>query len=383
MIVGIVSDVIYGYISGLAIFTKRLIEQLSNNVEKVIVLTSDDKQRIEERGNVKIYYFKGFTLKRFKEGSLGIYPLNTIKDILQQEKVSVVHCQLASPMGAVTVYYSRKFNIPVIFTSHIQPENIMKNFNWKSQGVKSFFYKYATWIYNFCDHITCPSRLAKKELQEYGIDSNARLSIISNGIDANQFIPKNIASDPVILFIGRIMPEKCIATLIHASSIVKKRYPEYKFVIGGGGYALDELKSLAKTVNPDIIFTDKLTDTEIIDYFQRCYVFVLPSESELQGIALLEAMSCGKPTIASDSEYSAARDLANFTFRHNDYNDLAEKIIYLIENKNLVEELSRRNREEIINNHDYSIITRLFIDLYERSIQEKAMELSLSQVPEK
>lgn len=375
MRVAIVSDVIYGYISGLAIFAKRLIDQLSDKVEKVVVLTAGDKTWVEERGNITIYHFKGLTLKKFEKGAFGVFSLSSIKKILKEEKIDIVHCQFPSLMGARTVFHSKKLNVPVVFTSHIQPENVMKNFNLKSERVKSVIYRYITWLYNNCDHITCPSTHAETELLEYGLN-HSRKTVISNGIDSTEFFP-TYKTDPVILFVGRVMPEKCLDTLIRASVIVKEKYPEYKVVVGGSGYALDGLKKLAAEINPDVHFTNRLTDEELLEHFQRCYMFVLPSESELQGICLLEAMACGKPTIASDSPYSAARELANFMYKHNDHEDLAEKIIYLIENKEEAERLSRENRKIVETEHDYSKITGKFLALYENIIESKKSAVAL------
>jgi 1,2-diacylglycerol 3-alpha-glucosyltransferase len=370
MRVAIVSDVIYEYISGLAVFTKRLINELKNHVEKVIVLTAGQKQEIVERRNVKIYYFKGIRLKKF-DFSVGIHPLYSIKNIFQEEKPNVVHCMSPLLMAVAAVLYAKKINIPVIFSSHIQAENIIHNYTMKFPGLRKILAVYGIWLYNCCDFITCPSHYAKKELLSYGIRNTRRLEIISNGINAQQFRPGEQEPGKIILFAGRLMPEKCIDTLIKASAIVNRSYPDYQFIIAGCGYACHDLKKLAGKVNPHIVFTGRITDKKLLELYQRCSMFVLPSESELQGICLLEAMACRKPTIASNSATSAARELANILFRHRDYHDLALKIIFLIENKHIAREIAQRNRELIMKEHDYSHIISKYIDLYEQAIRIK------------
>ncbi|MBN2535186.1 MAG: glycosyltransferase [Spirochaetales bacterium] len=370
MRIAIVSDVIYEYISGLAVFTKRLIEELKNHVEKVIVLTSGRKQSYIERGNVKIYYLKGLRLKKF-DFSVGIHPLLSIKKIFREEKTDIVHCMCPLPMGVASVLHAKKINIPVIFTSHIQAENIMNNYSIKFPGLRTILALYGIWLYNSCDYVTCPSLYAKKELIYYGIKNTGRLSIISNGINAERFKPVAYESRKMILFVGRIMPEKCIDILIRASAIVNKYYPDYQFVIAGCGYELEDMKILASQVNPRVIFTGRITEKQLLELFQTCEIFVLPSESELQGICLLEAMACEKPTIASDSTRSAARELANILFKHRNYHDLALKIIYLIENKDIARKIAKKNRELIVREHDYSRIISKYIDLYKQAIKMK------------
>jgi glycosyltransferase involved in cell wall biosynthesis len=374
MRVAIVSDVIYEYISGLAVFTRRIIDQLKARVEKVIVITAGQKRKVIEQDNVKIYYLKGFSLKKFKEMSIGIYPLSYLKKIFKDEKVDIVHCQSLLPMGAASVLQAKKMGIPAIFTSHIQVENVTKQFNIKSFHLKKLISMYGIWIYNNCDHIICPSTYAQHELINYGIKKTKKqMSVISNGINIDQFKPVDY-SKPLILFVGRLMPEKCIDTLIKASAIVKKKHPHYQFVITGTGHIIEELKKLSEEINPDIIFTGRVSDEKLIELFQSCEIYVLPSESELQGITLLEAMACGKPTIASDSKSSAAKELANVIFKHNDHDDLARSIIFLIENKEIAKRFAKKNREIVVREHNYSNITDKFLKLYKTIIRRKNKE---------
>ena len=370
MRIAIVSDVIYEYISGLAVFTKRLIQQLKRHVEKVIVITAGNRQKYLEQENVKIYYLKGVTIRKFNF-HIGLYPLYSIKKIFRAEKTDIVHCMSPLPMAVASMLHAKKINIPVIFTSHLQPENVMNNFNIKSPGLQKILTSYGIWLYHSCDHITCPSSYAKKELIYYGFKNTSRLTIISNGINAEHFKPNSCEQEKMILFVGRIMPEKCIDTLIMASAIVNQHFPDYKFVIAGSGHAMEELKDLAREINPGIIFTGKITEAELLVLFQKCEIFVLPSESELQGICLLEAMSCQKPTIASDSPKSAAGELANILFEHKNHYDLAQKIIYLIQNKNIARQIAKQNRELILKEHDYSKITDKYIELYKDAIKIK------------
>ncbi len=371
MKLAIVSDVIYEYISGLAVFTKRLIDQVKDKVEKVVVITASANQRVEEYGNTRIHYLKALRFKKFDNMTFGFHDLPSIKSIFLKEQIDLVHCQSPALMGIASVLHANKIGIPVIFTHHFQAENLMKNFNLRSPNIKKMIFNYGAWLFNKCDHITCPSLYAKKELITIGYRATDRMTVISNGIDTRYFKPSE-TSEKIVLFVGRLMPEKCVDTLIRASGIVNRTYPEYRFVIAGSGYSMPELRSLAETENPSVVFTNRLPENELLELYQKCAMFVLPSEHELQGIALLEAMACGKPTIASDSCTSAANELANLTFRHGDFEELAEKIVYLIENRAKADEMGRKNRLTVEEEHDYSKITEKFIDLYGSVIRSKS-----------
>jgi glycosyltransferase involved in cell wall biosynthesis len=370
MRLAIVSDVIYEYISGLAIFTKRLIGQIKDRVEKVVVITASMNERVEETQNMQIHYLKAIQFKKFENMTFGFHSLPSIKNIFLKEQIDVVHCQSPALMGIASVLHANKLGIPVIFTHHFQAENLMKNFNLRSPKIRKMIFNYGAWLFNKCDHITCPSQYAKKELVDIGFKSMEKTTVISNGVDTGYFKPYG-TQEKIILFVGRLMPEKCVDTLIRASKIVNRIHPDYKFVIGGAGYSMPDLKALAEEENPSVVFTDKLPEKELLELYQKCEMFVLPSEHELQGIALLEAMACGKPTIASDSETSAARELANFTFTHRDFRELAEKIIYLIENRETARELGSLNRLTVEREHDHGKITDKFLDLYKNVIDDK------------
>jgi len=77
-------------------------------------------------------------------------------------------------------------------------------------------------------------------------------------------------------------------------------------------------------------------------------IFVLPSIAELEGMAVLEAMACGKPIIIANSKESASRyfvDNNGFLFEPQNAVDLAEKILTIISNKELREKMGQRSLE--------------------------------------
>jgi glycosyltransferase involved in cell wall biosynthesis len=72
----------------------------------------------------------------------------------------------------------------------------------------------------------------------------------------------------------------------------------------------------------------------LLDLYARAHLFVHASEVELEGMAVLEAMHCGVPTLVADAPESAAASFApspEFRFRAGDPADLAARIDYWIE----------------------------------------------------
>ena len=73
-----------------------------------------------------------------------------------------------------------------------------------------------------------------------------------------------------------------------------------KLVIVGSGPEEERLRSLAKELNSNVVFTGQLEEQAVIDYLFRSKIFVLISDYEGLSFSLLQAMACGLPSIVSN-----------------------------------------------------------------------------------
>ena len=107
----------------------------------------------------------------------------------------------------------------------------------------------------------------------------------------------------ILLYAGRISPEKNIGLLVEMMKfLAQDAQRDYRLVVAGAGPQEDYLKEeTAKNFPGKIVQLGHLDKETLADYYANCDVFVHPNPKEPFGIAPLEAMVSGAPTVAPDS----------------------------------------------------------------------------------
>jgi glycosyltransferase involved in cell wall biosynthesis len=125
-----------------------------------------------------------------------------------------------------------------------------------------------------------------------------------------------------VLAVSRLVREKGLHYLIPA---FQRLDTDLQLVIAGGG-GLDESyeNELRRMAGPRVVFTGNADRTLLAELYSNALLFVLPSELEGMSIALLEAMSCGVPSVVSDiTENVCVIGDDGFTFRDRDTEHLS------------------------------------------------------------
>ena len=227
-----------------------------------------------------------------------------------------------------------------------------------------------------------------KTVQNYYLDEYKKKTVyIPNGVkiysnkDENANLIKNwgLEKDKYILMVARLIKDKGTHYLLEAWQYLNKQYPnlmsEYKLVITGGTDDLEywnELKEIADN-NKDIIFTDWQKDETLESLYANCMLFVHPSEREGLPISVLQAMSYGKPVLASDIPGHKEVILDNdFLFDNTSITSLAKKMLGLLKNKEILKNIGVNNKELVKQDYNWKDITRKTLQVYE--CEEKECE---------
>jgi glycosyltransferase involved in cell wall biosynthesis len=161
------------------------------------------------------------------------------------------------------------------------------------------------------DRFIAVSEEACRELRGIGI-SEGRISIVPNFVDAEAFRPAvsgerqqargRLGVPPdvkLVTSVGRLTPQKGLDRLIEAWQAVAARRPSSRFLVVGDGPLADNLAARARALpaGDTIMFTGARAD--VAELLRASDLFVLQSLAEGLPNALLEAMACGLPCVAS------------------------------------------------------------------------------------
>jgi len=193
---------------------------------------------------------------------------------------------------------------------------------------------------------------AKKYLTERHGISPDKIVVIGNPIDTERFIPmeNNQQQKRDVLFVGRLMPQKNLSTIISACAKANA-----SITLLGKGPLKNELLRKAESLNLNAHFIDYMPNTQIPQLMSRHRLFVIASHYEGNPKALLEAMSCGMPCIASDipEHIDLINNNKDGLLTNPTYEKISEAINLIISNESLGNELGVNARKKILS--DYSL----------------------------
>ena len=177
-----------------------------------------------------------------------------------------------------------------------------------------------------------------------------------------------------IIFVGRLVERKGVEYLIKAFARIAESIP-HRLIIIGDGPERENLENLAASLEKKqrVIFTGTITDDELKRYYQSCSFLVLPAvydkkgDTEGLGVVLLEAMSYGKPVIAS--EVGGITDIVvdgknGFLVPHADSIALALAMERMVKNRRLRKILGRAARNTVDERFNWNRIVEEMITLY-------------------
>ncbi len=231
--------------------------------------------------------------------------------LLAAAEFDLVHVQTPFAAHYAGLRLARARGIPCIATYHTHFEEYLSHYiRFLPQATLRFA---ARWLArhqcNALDAIVVPSQPMAATLRDYGI--GAPLHVIPTGLPESQFrrgdgkrFRQNWGIAPerkVALFVGRAAFEKNIGFLLDMIALARRQRPDLMLVIAGEGPALQALQRQAGALRLDenVRFVGYLPrEGSLRDCYAAADVFTFASQTETQGLVLLEAMAIGLPVLA-------------------------------------------------------------------------------------
>ena len=368
-------DPVTDFTAGGTISTLRFAEFLRQRGHNVIFAASKapGQRYVDSYKGFKVYRSISLALPRNERQFRISFPVRKrLIRILEAERIDIVHFMLPHPAAIAAIRAARSVGAKVVAHSHTQPENILfhpSNANFKSP-LGSVICRYLAWLYRQADAVVFPSEFARHLLEDR-LGLAIKKVVISNGVDTRYFKP-TVDSAPhpqALLSVGRLHPEKAIDTLISAIPLVAQCHPEVRLSIVGRGYLGAKLQGLTRSLRLEgrVTFHGTVAEGDLILMYNACAIFVLPSWAELEGMALLEAMACGKPIVVANSPHSAAPLLVEgngLLFKPGNPEDLAKKLATLLDDAPMRVEMGRISRARS-ENYDIRMSVDKLEELYD------------------
>lgn len=268
----------------------------------------------------------------------------------------------------IYIHYASYSSMPVIAASHLKNLNVFVNLHGSDvvpeNRRQESMHKYTKQVLAISNKVVVPSiyfknlvaqkyQLNKEEIYVYpsaGIDKKVFFEMAPKEKERqrNKYIGIGNGDLPVFGMAGRISKDKGWDVFVEAISILKKKGFTARYVIVGAGTEEKELDNLIRThqLENDINRLPLLSQGELAGFYNAIDYLVFPTkrEGESLGLVAIEAMACGTPVISSDfaaPKYYVIDDVNGYKFAAGDAEDLANKMIYCVENENKKIELKK------------------------------------------
>ncbi len=212
-----------------------------------------------------------------------------------------------------------------------------------------------------------------------------KIKIIPNSVDVDYFTANNTGIEPnTILYFGSIIRKKGVLELAAIFNLIIEAKPKSRLIfvgkdvndhITGGSTRQLILDKFSPAAKKNTTWMGVLPYEKVLEQIAAANVVVLPSFAEALPMTWLEAMAMEKALVSSDIGWARevmTNNLTGFTVDPKDHQIYAEKILYLLENKDEALQMGKAARELVLKKFSTEVVVERNIEFYERVIQPKS-----------
>jgi len=260
-----------------------------------------DLRVLSPRSNTLPGHFSrgSFSTKFGKSVGFSLYISVLLRRWSASQGIQLLHVN-GGPGG---VLLTHKPEVPVVYTAHhtyAQQARLVQGQAWKRVIAPLEGRGYA-----LSDAVCADSASTRDSVvSELGV-SPSKVRVIASGIDPEVFRPTEAARlDDSALFVGRLDERKGFRFLLESwPDVLRQRKSARLYVIGAGPLRRWADEFIARQrVDGSVVFLGRQTEEQLVTWYNRVSVVVVPSVFEGFGLVALEALACGTPVVATDVE---------------------------------------------------------------------------------
>lgn len=289
--------------------------------------------------------------------------------------LEVLHTMHPFLAGRLALRWARLAGSPVVYTAHTQYEQYLHYAPMPVHVSRAVVRPHVAAFARRASQVLAPGRAMVEMLREYGFAGDVQL--FPNPVDLSAFQKSDGVAfrqefdipltAPLVMYLGRLAPEKNLEVMIEAFTLARKRLPELRLLVVGDGPSRAELQARAKA---GVTFTGPIPYTRVPEALAAASVFLTASTSEVLPMSMIEALAAGTPLVAARSP--AALDLIqdglNGTVREPISDALAAGLLEILAPERLVEmqEAARASAEQYDLKARAAALEQVYAEVIER-----------------
>lgn len=355
---------------GSGVVATELGKQLARRGHKVHFISYDQPFRLDKfYENIYYHEVDTPTYPLFKYPPYAFALANKIAELIRYENLDIIHAHYAIPHALCAMIardIAKKENLRLVTTLHGTDITLVGN--------DPSFRELTKHSIEGTDGVTAVSRSLKEETLEI-FDVKNPIEVIYNFVDieeyARQLVPEvdlNHGAERVknIIHISNFRAVKNIPNVIKIFYLISQEVNARLLLVGGGPE-----ECVAKRMIYDLGIEDRVLflgkHENIVPLLSISDLLLLPSEKESFGLVCAEAMSCEVPVIASNTgglPEVVEDGITGYLAQPNDYETMATKGIYLLQNPAVHAEFAARGRETVARRFNAEMIVEQYIRYY-------------------
>jgi hypothetical protein len=228
--------------------------------------------------------------------------------------------------------------------------------------------------------LTSPSYFQANEVAKDLRWSNDQITVIPNPVsrwmlEQARLTPQvqRDGDTQVVLNTGRIEYRKGTLVLLNAIPVVTRDCPEAQFVIAGARHPSISDSALSRALETDgvaknVSMLGHVRWSDLVNWYRKAGIFVMPSYYETFGISAIEAMTFGLPVVATNAgglSEVVEDGVTGFLVPPGDSQALAEAMIHLLRDKDLRKTMGEAGRKRVLDEFTVDRVLAQTLSVYD------------------